>query len=120
MNPAILYSLTSDPEAKVLRLPVAGKCRGGGLLHLGSCHVAVPPLVVVEALLLATQITADRRETAEEERLAKDIEFATEGIDQLYELLLWVGGQPLVVSLRRERIIQELIEASSRELLREE
>ena len=100
VNPAILYSLTSDPEAKVLRLPVAGKCRSGGLLYLGGCHVAVPPLVVVEALLLATQITADRRETAEEERLAKDIEFATEGIDQLYELLLWVGGQPLVVSLQ--------------------
>ena len=81
MNPAILHTLTSDPEAKVLRLPVAGKCRSGGLLYLGSCHVAVPPLVVVEALLLATQITADRREPAEEERLTKDIQFATEGVD---------------------------------------
>ena len=97
MCPAALDACTSDPEAEGLRLAVACQRRGGRALDFGSSGIAIPPLIVVEALLLTAEVAADSGEPPEEERLAHHVQLATEGIDQLHELICGAGGKPFVV-----------------------
>ena len=97
MCPAALDTCTSDPEAEGLRLAVACQRRGGRALDFGSSGIAIPPLIVVEALLLTAEVAADSGEPSEEQRLAHHVQLATEGIDQLHELICGAGGKPFVV-----------------------
>ena len=120
MCPAALDTRTSDPEAEGLRLAVACQRRGGRALDFGSSGIAIPPLIVVEALLLTAEVTTDSGEPPEEERLAHHVQLATEGVDQLHELISGAGGKPFVVGFGGEGVIEKLIEACARQLLREE
>ena len=82
--------------------------------------IAVAKLEETEVGVLAVGIVGNAFQAAEEERLAQHVEVAAQRIEQLNCAVFRVGREVVVVSLFRERVVEDFAEALADELLRHE
>ena len=82
--------------------------------------ITVAKLEEAAVLHTAVGVAHDTLQTSKEERLTHHVEVGAKRIDDANECLLRVSVQFLIVSLFRERVVENLIEARTDKLLRYE
>ena len=134
MCPRAADALARDPQAEVVVLAVgiedmlddfgvaAGADTGDdvGALLLGVEVVAVAELEELHVATTAVHVAADALQAAEEQRLAQHGKVLRERIQQAHTVLGLVALLVVVVGSLGERVVENLVEAGSHQLLGDE
>ena len=122
VRPRCFYALARQPKAEMQVFGIGGEGIGSLLLlgGIGVFIIAVAKLEEAEVGVLAVGIVGNAFQAAEEERLTQHVEVAAQRIEQLNCAVFRVGREVVVVSLFRERIVEDFAEALADELLRHE
>ena len=120
--PRCLHALAREPKTEMQVFGIGGEGVGSLLLFgdIGIFIITVTELKEAEVGVLAVGIVGNAFQAAEEERLAQHVEVAAQRIEQLNCAVFRVRREVVVVSLFRERVVEDFAEALADELLRHE
>ena len=119
MRPTVFHPFAVEPQGKVIVFLELSQWFAF-LAVLFRVGIAVAELVETDIGILAFRIVLDALQTAEEECLAHGIEVGTQRVHQHDAAVGRVGLEFLVISRTGQRVVQDFVEAATRQLFGDE